>query len=120
VPPEPTTPQQVRYEIFRWFTKAGYPEFQVAALMQHARDESGYRPCAVGPADLRYTYQWGGQRLQRLYAFAKTRRCPPLTMQLAFANDELRNDPKFQCFLHTTTRASALAELRRGFGRGSC
>lgn len=90
------------------------------ALMEHARYESGYRPCAAGPAGLRYTFQWGGGRLQRLHEFAGTRRCPPLARQLAFADDELRNDPKFSCFLRTTTKASALAALRRGFGAGSC
>jgi hypothetical protein len=117
---EPATRQQVRAEIFRWFTAAGYKEFQTVALMEHARYESGYRPCAAGPGGYRYTFQWGGRRLQRLHEFAGTRRCPPLDRQLAFADDELRNDPKFSCFLRTTTKASALAALRRGFGAGSC
>ncbi len=118
--PEPKTPQQVRHEIFLWFTAAGYQRFQVAALMEHARDESGYHPCIAGPSGLRYTYQWGGRRLQRLHAFAGTRGCPPLDTQLAFADRELRNEPQFSCFLRTTTRAAAVAALRRGFGRGRC
>ena len=118
--PEPSTPGQVRAAVYRWFTAAGYPAFQAAALVDHAAIESGFRPCAAGAAGLRYTYQWGGRRLQRLYEFAGTRNCPPLDKQLAFADDELRHDPKFSCFLGTTTRAAALAALRRGFGLGSC
>jgi hypothetical protein len=119
-PPEPTTPTQVRDEIARWFLAAGYQRFQVAALIGHARDESGYRPCAAGPAGLRYLYQWGGTRLRRLYEFAGARGCPRLDTQLAFADSELRHDPKFYCFWEATGAAAALAELRRGFGRGSC
>jgi hypothetical protein len=118
--PEPVSPRQVRTEVYRWFVEAGYPAFQAAALMEHARYESGYRPCAAGPAGLRYLFQWGGGRLQRLHAFAKTYRCPPLHIQLQFADYELRNDPKYSCFLHTATKPAALAALRRGFGRGSC
>jgi hypothetical protein len=77
-------------------------------------------PCIAGPVGLRYTYQWGGTRLQRLYEFAETRQCPSLDKQLAFADRELRSDGKFSCFLGTTTREDAVAALRRGFGRGSC
>lgn len=117
---EPTTPRQVQAAIYRWFLKAGYPAFQAAALVDHARLESGLNPCIGGPGGLRYTYQWGGTRLQRLYRFAGTQSCPPLNKQLAFADDELRHDAKFSCFLGTTTREGALAALRRGFGRGSC
>jgi hypothetical protein len=39
---------------------------------------------------------------------------------LAFADAELRNEPKYSCFWRTTTESAALAALRRGFGRGSC
>jgi hypothetical protein len=126
-PPQPApqfpvsaTPAQVANEIVRWFSSAGYHRFQAEALADHAMIESGFRPCAAGPADLRYTYQWGGTRLQRLYEFASTRSCPPLDWQLAFADTELRNDPKFACFWYAHTRAEALGALRRGFGRGSC
>lgn len=117
---EPTTPQQARVAIYRWFVAAGYQSFQAAALMEHARYESGYRPCAAGPAGLRYTYQWGGGRLRRLHEFAATRRCPPLATQLAFADNELRNEPNYACFWRATTKAAAMAALRRGFGRGRC
>ena len=117
---EPATPGQVQTAIYRWFLHAGYPAFQAAALVDHARNESGLHPCIAGPGGLRYTYQWGGTRLQRLYAFAGGQGCPPLDKQLAFADRELRYDAKFSCFLHTATREAALAALRRGFGLGSC
>jgi len=119
-PPEPSTPKEVRDHIYSWFLTAGYPAYQAAALVDHAAIESGFRPCAAGAAGLRYTYQWGGRRLERLHQFAGTPSCPPLDKQLAFANDELRHETKFSCFLGTTTRAGALAALRRGFGQGAC
>jgi hypothetical protein len=118
--PASMTPGQVYAEIVRWFSAAGYRGFQVEALAEHAQIESGFRPCAAGPAGLRYTFQWGGTRLQRLHQFEGARRCPPLDTQLAFADNELRNDPKYWCFWRTTTRSTALAALRRGFGGGSC
>ncbi|HEV8679993.1 MAG TPA: hypothetical protein VGQ90_11510, partial [Stellaceae bacterium] len=93
--PEASTREQVQQAIYRWFLDAGYPAFQAAALVDHARIESGLNPCIAGPAGLRYTYQWGGMRLQRLYEFAETRQCPPLDKQLAFADRELRSDGKF-------------------------
>ena len=119
-PAEPSTPGRVRGEIARWFASAGYRDFQVAALIEHARIESGFQPCVAGAADLRYLYQWGGTRLQRLHKFAGAPGCPPLDTQLAFANDELRKEPRFACFWDATTASGALAALRRGFGRGSC
>jgi len=118
--PEPATPQGVYAEIVRWFSAAGYHRFQAEALAEHAKIESGFRPCASGAAGLRYTFQWGGTRLQRLHEFAGARRCPSLDTQLAFADDELRTEPRFSCFWRTTTESAALAALRRGFGRGSC
>jgi hypothetical protein len=118
--PVSATPAEVANEIVRWFATAGYHRFQAEALADHAKIESGFRPCAAGAADLRYTYQWGGTRLQRLYEFTHTRSCPPLDWQLAFADHELKTDPKFWCFWRTETRSAALAALRRGFGRGSC
>ena len=119
-PPEPSTPAAVRAEIARWFTAAGYRPHQVAALVEHARNESGFHPCIAGAGGLRYTYQWGGRRLQRLRQFAGTLNCPPLGTQLKFADNELRYDAKFSCFWGATSDAGALAALRRGFGRGSC
>lgn len=119
-PPPPVTPGRVEAEILRWFTAAGYARFQAEALADHARIESGFRPCAAGPAGLRYTYQWGSTRLQQLHRFAGASGCPPLDTQLAFADRELRGSPKFACFWGATDRASALRALRRGFGGGSC
>ena len=123
-PPPPradvSTPQGVHAEIVRWFSAAGYRGFQVEALVEHAKLESGFRPCAAGAAGLRYTFQWGGTRLQRLHQFAGAPRCPALATQLAFADGELRTDPKFSCFWAPTTKSAALAALRRGFGGGSC
>ncbi|HTV89092.1 MAG TPA: hypothetical protein VME41_08760 [Stellaceae bacterium] len=118
--PEPTTPAEVRAEIIRWFSAAGYRPYQSEALAEHARIESGYRPCARGAADLRYIYQWGGTRLRRLRQFAGAPGCPPLDRQLAFADSELRANPNYSCFWRATAEPAALAALRRGFGRGSC
>ena len=117
---EPSTPSQVQTVIYRWFLEAGYPAFQAAALVDHARIESGFNPCIAGRGGTRYTYQWSGTRLQRLYEFAGTRNCPPLAKQLAFADNELRSNPNFSCFLTTSTREAAVSALRRGFGRGRC
>src|ERR1700676_2263869 len=78
---EPATPQGVHAEIVRWFSAAGYRVFQAEALADHAKIETGFRPCAAGAAGLRYTFQWGGTRLQRLHEFAGARRCPPLDTQ---------------------------------------
>jgi hypothetical protein len=119
-PAEPATPDRVGGEIVRWFTAAGYQRFQAEALADHARIESGFNPCIHGPGVFSYTFQWAGTRLQRLHEFAGTRSCPPLDKQLAFADRELRSEPRFSCFWRTTTRASALVALRRGFGGGSC
>ena len=118
--PQPTTRAQVHAEIVRWFAAAGYHDFQVAALVEHARKESGFRPCAAGPAGLRYIFQWGGLRLRSLHEFAGAYRCPPLDTQLAFADNELRNDPNYECFWRAMTKPAALSALRRGFGRGRC
>jgi len=119
-PADEVSPSGVHAEIVRWFSKAGYKDFQAEALAEHAKIESGFRPCASG-AGLRYTYQWGGTRLRRLYEFAGAGgKCPPLEKQLAFADSELRNVPEYSCFWQANTKSAALAALRRGFGRGSC
>jgi hypothetical protein len=119
-PLSPPTPEEAYAEIVRWFKAAGYNDFQIAALAEHARTESGFRACARGPGDLSYTFQWGGTRLRQLHEFARTDGCPQLDKQLAFADKELRNDPKYACFWSATTEPSAYAALRRGFGQGSC
>jgi len=116
----PPSPSEARAEIEQWLANAGYRDFQVEALVEHARTESGFRACAAGAGDLSYLFQWGGTRLQQLHRFAHTDGCPQLHTQLAFADKELRNDPKFACFWKATSEAGAYAALRRGFGRGSC
>ena len=116
----PPSPGEAYAEIVRWFSSHGYRDYQVRALAEHAQTESGFQPCARGPGDLSYTFQWGGTRLRQLHEFAHTQGCPQLHTQLAFADKELRNDPKFACFWHAATEDTAYAALRRGFGRGSC
>ena len=116
----PQTPDRVRAEIARWFTHAGYKPPQVDALVDYARMESGFRPCAINPAGYRYSFQWSGLRLRRLEEFAGTRTCPPLEKQLAFADRELRGEPNYACFWHASSRRAALTALRRGFGYGRC
>ena len=117
---EPTTPNAVAQEVLRYFEAAGYRRFQAEALADHAHVESGFRPCASGPHGLRYLFQWGGLRLERLQEFARGPGCPGVDVQLGFADNELRNEPNYGCFWHATDRASALQALRRGFGRGRC
>jgi len=120
VPPPGNSPQAVRAALVKWFSEAGYKDFQVEALAEHAKIESGFRPCAAGPG-FRYTFQWSGRRLERLREFAGSGgSCPPLEKQLAFADSELRNESAYSCFWNATTRSAALAALRRGFGGGSC
>jgi hypothetical protein len=116
----PPSPAEARAEITKWLTDAGYKPFQVAALLEHAKAESGFNACISGASDLRYLFQWGGRRRQQLQEFAKTSGCPQIRTQLAFADKELRNDPKFTCFWNGRTQSEAYAMLRRGFGQGSC
>jgi hypothetical protein len=116
----PPGPSEARAEIVDWLTKHDYRSFQVDALLEHARVESGLQACAAGPGGYHYLFQWGGTRLQQLQRFAKTSGCPQIHTQLAFADKELRNDPKFTCFWDATTESGAYAALRRGFGGGSC
>jgi hypothetical protein len=116
----PPSPEAAHNEIVQWFHDHGYQDFQIQALVEHARIESAFRACAAGPGGYHYLYQWSSTRLQQLQKFANTDGCPQLHMQLAFADKELRNDPKFSCFWSATSEPAAYAALRRGFGRGSC
>jgi hypothetical protein len=116
----PPPPAEARAETAAWFAAAGYKDFQVAALLEHARVESGFRPCVHGAGDLSYTFQWSGTRLRRLHEFARTQGCPQLRVQLAFADQELRHEPRFSCFWAAATERAAYTALRRGFGNGSC
>jgi hypothetical protein len=117
---EPAAPREVEAAILHWFWKAGYKDYQTQAMAEQAWIESGYRPCVAGPHGLRYTYQWGYERLQQLYAFAGTDSCPSLDIQLTFADNELRNNPSYWCFWQAPDYGSAVAALRRGFGQGRC
>jgi hypothetical protein len=125
-PPPPVASQappsrdEARAEIAQWLSTHGYRDFQISALLGHARDESNFNVCIRGVGDLSYTFQWGGRRLEQLHEFAHTNGCPHIRTQMAFADWELRNEPKFACFWAATTEAGAYAALRRGFGRGSC
>ncbi|HWD57298.1 MAG TPA: phage tail tip lysozyme [Stellaceae bacterium] len=116
----PPSPDEAQAEIVQWFHDHGYNDFQIQALVQHARTESGFRPCAVGPGGYHYLYQWSSTRLEQLQEFAQTSGCPQLHTQLAFADKELRHDPKFACFWSATSEPAAYTALRRGFGGGSC
>jgi hypothetical protein len=116
----PPTPESARAEMVQWLSTHGYKEFQIAALVEHAQVESGFQACAAGPGGFRYLFQWGGTRLQHLQKFAHHSGCPRLKTQLAFTDDELRNDPKFTCFWNAATESGAYSALRHGFGGGSC
>lgn len=116
----PPSPDATRAEMVNWLSTNGYRDFQVTALMQLADTESGFRPCVIGPGGYHYLFQWGGVRLRQLREFAQTSGCPQLKTQLAFADRELRGEPKFSCFWGATSEPSAYVALRRIFGRGSC
>ncbi len=92
----PPAPGSARAEIATWLSANGYRDFQVAALMQLADTESGFRPCVIGP---------GGYQLKT---------------QLAFADRELRSESSFSCFWGATSTPAAYVALRRIFGHGSC
>jgi hypothetical protein len=111
---------QVREKIASYFRSAGYEDFQVKALVRHAEIESGFQPCIPGLGGSKYTYQWLGVRLERLYVRAGHRNCPTLETQLAFADYELKSEPAYSCFWRARDYPHALAALRRGFGRGHC
>ena len=115
----PPGPGATQAEIVSWLSSAGYRDHQVAALVQLADVESGFRPCVVGPGGYHYLYQWTGTRLRQLREFAQTSGCPHIRTQLAFTDKELRYDPKFTCFWGASTTPAAYTALRRIFGRGS-
>lgn len=116
----PPAPEAAHAEIVQWFHDHGYQDFQIQALVEDARTESGFRACARGPGGYHYLYQWSGTRLEQLHEFAGYSGCPQLHTQLAFADHELRDDPKFACFWGATSEPAAYSALRRGFGQGSC
>src|SRR5207248_10507437 len=78
----PPVPGSARAEIASWLSANGYRDFQVAALLQLANTESGFRPCVVGPGGYHYLFQWGGVRLRQLREFAQTGSCPHSRTQL--------------------------------------
>jgi hypothetical protein len=116
----PPAPDSARAEIASWLSTNGYRDYQVAALMQLADTESGFRPCVIGPGGYHYLFQWGGVRLRQLREFSQTSGCPHIRTQLAFADKELRGESKFSCFWGARDEPSAYVALRRIFGRGSC
>lgn len=116
----PPSPDEAQAEMTQWLHEHGYKSFQISAILGDARDESGFNPCIQGRGGFSYTFQWSGRRLAQLHEFAHTNGCPQLRVQMAFADYELRNEPKFACFWNATTAGEAYAALRRGFGRGSC
>ena len=116
----PPTPEATRAEIVNWLHTHGYQDFQIQAMVAHARTESGFRACAVGPGGYHYLFQWSSTRLEQLQRFAGYSGCPQVDTQLAFADHELRDEPKFSCFWSATTEPAAYTALRRGFGGGSC
>jgi hypothetical protein len=116
----PPAPGDARAEIASWLSANGYRDFQVAALVQLANTESGFRPCVVGPGGYHYLFQWTGRRLRQLRDFAQTSGCPQLKTQLAFTDKELRSEPSFSCFWGATSTPTAYVALRRIFGHGSC
>ena len=119
-PPAIAGPQGARAEMVNFLSAKGYRDFQIDALVRHAKIESGLNACITGPGGFRYLFQWGGRRLAQLQRFANSSGCPDIRKQLAFADQELRGEAKFACFWNATTEAGAFAALRRGFGRGSC
>ncbi|HEX3538541.1 MAG TPA: hypothetical protein VHU15_17410, partial [Stellaceae bacterium] len=72
----PPAPDAARTEIATWLHNAGYQQFQIAALLEHADTESHFQACAAGPGGYRYLFQWGGTRLQQLQRFAHHSGCP--------------------------------------------
>jgi len=127
-PPLPASPQRLtppppgstRAEMVSWLSSTGYRDFQVAALVQLADTESGFRPCVVARGGYHYLFQWVGTRLRQLRQFAQASGCPQLKTQLAFTDKELRSDPNFSCFWGAPNTPAAYVALRRIFGRGSC
>jgi hypothetical protein len=114
------SPSEVRERIAQYFRGAHYKEFQVQAIIRHAEIESDFQPCVIGTSGSSYLFQWLGERLTRLYQRAGHRFCPTLETQLAFADGELKSEPMYACFWRAPNFATALAALRRGFGRGKC
>src|ERR1700722_2730160 len=60
----PPGPGATQAKIVSWLSSAGYRDHQVAALVQLADVESGFRPCVVAPGGYPYLYQWTGTRLR--------------------------------------------------------
>lgn len=107
-------------EIELFFQNAGMLPFQAQAFRQDAWLESRYDRCVVAKSGSRYLFQWTGERRYRLAEFAQMSDCPPLRTQLSFALHEIRTERLYACFWRARDYRSALAALRRGFGRGHC
>lgn len=103
--------------VLAFWLNAGAQPFQAEALVQQAKIESRLSPDPPQTGFGHCLYQWAGARWQQLQAWAHSRGCPPLQVQLRFARLELAG-PWFSCFWQASP-ATALAVLRRHFGRGS-
>lgn len=111
--------EAVRALILSFFLAHGYQPFQAEALSRNAWIETRWQFCQISKSG-RWLMQWAGQRRHDLAAYAGTTGCPPLQMQLEFADIELKTIPAFACFWDAVDERSALAALRRGFEHGHC
>lgn len=102
----------VRSAMLAYFIAAGYPQPQLAALDRYVASESSYDHLVQSWSGA-CLFQWAGSRRRRV---TNGGRCPPLKVQLAIADQEIRSN--FPCFLRAS---NPYAVFRRTFGRGgSC
>jgi hypothetical protein len=80
-----------------WLLGHSYQPFQAQAVIRSAWVETRLKPCTVGRSG-NFLFQWTGARLTALRRFAGTSGCPPLDVQLAFADHELRTAPAYAAF----------------------
>jgi hypothetical protein len=106
----------VRALMLSWFLAHNYPPAHAEAMIRQAELESSLQPC-VRSRSGSWLYGWVGTRRHALAAYARTTQCPPIEMQLAFADEELRTE--YSGFWSATPR-NAFAVLRQCFGRGRC
>ncbi len=104
--------EYVRAVVLAYFAAAGYPSPQVAAIDRYISGESGYDHLVQA-----YTgaclLQWAGSRRWRVTHGGG---CPPLKVQLAIADNEIRTD--FRCFFAPMSAGQAYAVFRSHFGWG--
>src|SRR5258705_2066710 len=101
MPPQPGVAQRsappgagaTQAEMASWLSSTGYRDYQVAALVQLADVESGFRPCATGPGGYRYLLQWGGGPLRQVREVGQTSHRPHLRSQPAVSHQERQYEP---------------------------